>query len=330
MQTPQVAVVIPFFQREPGILVRAVNSALSQSVAERLLIIIVDDGSPIAATSDLQEILRTNPGQILIIPKSNGGAGSARNVALNHVPSSVEYVAFLDSDDCWRPRHIENALHALELGYDFYFSDHMAALHEDESNFCRIGTLTPEEHTPLDDTRNLYQMDVPILDHIVGDGGGVIGTSNVVYRFRSFPDLRFREEYYNGQDFFFWMDLGELGVKAVFSTLVDCDCGRGVNIYSSSGWGTDLALQRIRNELKVWLDVERIYHLSSETKIANRHTIKNLQDSAIRDLLHRLANGKQIHWSLVADVFRMAPDTIFAFPRVIAKIVMQKVAQRDA
>ena len=42
---PHVAVIIPFYQRQPGLLLRAVRSALSQSGCT-VDIIVIDDSSP--------------------------------------------------------------------------------------------------------------------------------------------------------------------------------------------------------------------------------------------------------------------------------------------
>ena len=105
----------------------------------------------------------------------------------------------------------------------------------------------------------MHALAVSALEHTVADGGGLIGTPTVVYRFDKFAELRFREEFYNGQDFFFWMDLSQLGRTFSFSFDVECDNGTGVNIYQASGWASEKSLQRLRNELFVWTSVERFY-----------------------------------------------------------------------
>ena len=35
----------------------------------------------------------------------------------------MTFIAFLDSDDTWQPRHLATAIDALNRGYDLYFSD---------------------------------------------------------------------------------------------------------------------------------------------------------------------------------------------------------------
>lgn len=321
---PDVAVVIPFYQRKQGLLLETVNSIHQQSYQGSILIVIVDDGSPISAKEELANVAPFEQREIKVITQPNGGAGSARNNALNNVPLTTEYVAFLDSDDIWHEEHLENSVRALTMGYDAYFSDHHAAMFPDDSNFERIGTLDIASQKLLDESHNIYEMTISALEHTVADGGGVIGTSNVVYSFQKYKELRFREEFYNGQDFFFWMDLSDLGASWVFSTNIECTCGTGINIYSGSGWGTEKSLQRLRNELFIWTSVKRFYKLSDQLYQANEKTINALQENIIRDILHRIVNLKPISAKLVGDIVRMAPTTPLYLLLVPGKIILER------
>ena len=54
MATPTIAVIIPFFQREAGILGRALKSIADQNYPNSALyVIVVDDGSPVSAESEI-------------------------------------------------------------------------------------------------------------------------------------------------------------------------------------------------------------------------------------------------------------------------------------
>lgn len=325
---PTVTVVIPFYQQKKGLLNETIQSIYDQTFEGEILVIIVDDGSPISAEEELSDITFVTNRKTKIFTQKNGGAGSARNNALNNVPQSTDYVAFIDSDDQWHEKHLENAIRALQLGYQAYFSDHHAALYPSDSNFERIGTLPLSEHTLLDKEHNIFEMGISALEHIVADGGGVIGTSNVVYNFQSFENLRFREQFYNGQDFFFWMDLSNLGAKWVFSTNIECNCGTGINIYSGSGWGTEKSLQRLRNELFIWTSVEKFYSLSHESYQANKNTIKNLQINTVRDIFHRIIHRKPISFSLIKDIIKMAPSTPLYFLIVPLKVIKERLNKK--
>ncbi len=150
----------------------------------------------------------------------------------------------------------------------------------------------------------------------------------MVYRFDKFPHLRFREEFFNGQDFFFWMDLGELGAKFAFSTQVDCHNGEGINIYQSAGWGTERSLHRLRNELFVWTSVRRFYSLTREQRTNNTRTIRNLETGVVRDLLHRIRNRKPISGKLIMDIVRFDPVFLLVAPYIPLKVLFEKVIGR--
>ena len=53
----RVAVVIPYFQRESGILAGALQSVSAQEVDADLSVIIVDDGSPVRAHDELGRLV---------------------------------------------------------------------------------------------------------------------------------------------------------------------------------------------------------------------------------------------------------------------------------
>lgn len=311
MSNVDIAVITPHFQRRPGLLPLAVKSVFNQTIADRACVVICDDSSPSPAESELRPLSELPQDRIHIYRQPNGGAGSARNTALSKVPAGIKYVAFLDSDDAWRPHHLEAAVAALERGYDAYFADFIAVGYPGVGNMERIGSLRPEENPVVDASRRLHALAVSHIEHQVSDGGGLIQTSTVVYRYDKYPVMRFREEFFNGQDFFFWMDLGEAGAKFIFTFDIECDNGEGINIFQASGWGTERSLHRLRNELFVWTSVERFYKLDKRMLAANRRTIRNLQGSVGLDVLHRLRHRKPISFSLLRDIFRMAPSSVF-------------------
>ncbi len=115
-------IIIPFYQREDGILRRALASAFAQSFQD-FDVIVVDDQSPYAPSDELGPLPSSERERITVISQPNAGPGGARNTGLDHVPDGTRYVAFLDSDDVWAPDHLQNALTALEtLGGDCYWA----------------------------------------------------------------------------------------------------------------------------------------------------------------------------------------------------------------
>ena len=96
----ELGVVIPFYQRERGILARAIASALAQRDVQPDRIVVVDDGSPVSARDELADLLRGDESRIDVIEQSNAGTAAARNRGLNALSRlGVEYVAFADERD---------------------------------------------------------------------------------------------------------------------------------------------------------------------------------------------------------------------------------------
>jgi glycosyltransferase involved in cell wall biosynthesis len=92
------SVVIPTYQREP-LIGRAIESALAQTHPPDE-IIVVDDGS----TDETEAVVNTFGRLVHYVRQPNSGVSVARNRGAQMARSP--WVAFLDSDDRWRPNHL--------------------------------------------------------------------------------------------------------------------------------------------------------------------------------------------------------------------------------
>lgn len=311
----KIAVVIPFYQKEAGILGKAVMSALSQT-AGAPTIIVVDDASPVAAKGELADLMQEYPGRIVIIEQPNAGPAAARNKALDNVPAGTSYVAYLDSDDEWIPEHLANAMAAMTNGFDFYFSDHYQ-LQQTVSAFKRASRIDVEQHPRIAGSEHVHAYRGDMFDQILT--GNIIGTSTVVFRYASFPALRFREEFvYAGEDYLFWLELSALTKKIAFSSLVECTYGKGVNIFSGSGWGTEKSLIRCHHEMKYKKALPRLFDLNEVQLKANQRAVKLLRRSFVADMLHRIAHRIPMDKSVLRNQFRVDPQSFyFALPLAV-------------
>ena len=88
------SVIIPVYKAEKY-LNRCMESILMQKVDD-MEIILVNDGSP-DRSGELCDKWALKDSRIHVIHKENGGAGSARNMALDIAQGN--YVTFIDSDD---------------------------------------------------------------------------------------------------------------------------------------------------------------------------------------------------------------------------------------
>jgi glycosyltransferase involved in cell wall biosynthesis len=95
ISAPTVSVVIPSFNRS-AMLREAVESVLVQEGA-RFELIVVDDGS----TDDTRFMLDRLEAPLRIVCQQHCGVSAARNRGI--AQSRGEWIAFLDSDDLWRP-----------------------------------------------------------------------------------------------------------------------------------------------------------------------------------------------------------------------------------
>jgi glycosyltransferase involved in cell wall biosynthesis len=84
-------------------LLGAVQSVLAQSLPPCELIV-VDDGSTDGSLDELAS-LPPAPFPLRVIRQANAGQSAARNAAARE--ATGDYLAFLDQDDHWHPRHLE-------------------------------------------------------------------------------------------------------------------------------------------------------------------------------------------------------------------------------
>lgn len=112
-----VAVVIPTHERA-DLVVRAVESAVAQT-APPSQVIVVDDAADEATVNAVRELVQQHPAvSYLSAPAGeHGGASASRNAGAAACAEGL--IAFLDDDDWWDPRYLEQAVRAhVESGSD--------------------------------------------------------------------------------------------------------------------------------------------------------------------------------------------------------------------
>jgi|HubBroStandDraft_6_1064221.scaffolds.fasta_scaffold06817_3 succinoglycan biosynthesis protein ExoW len=287
-----VAVIIPYFQRKPGLLKKAVDSVVNQQVDANIQLIVIDDSSPIPAEAELTDLPESWRTRIILSRVPNGGVSHARNLGLDRVRDGVTYVAFLDSDDAWRPGHLARAIRALSSGGDFYFADFTR--HDwGTSAFARCATFHPQEHPRLDDGQGLFRFSGNFFEQVLRNNP--IGTSTVLYRFERFRQLRFEEGLtISGEDILFWLDILYKNERVMFSDRIECDYAAGVNICYDAKWGTEAGIQVSYNDiLMLGMALER-FQVSPEVQRRLRRQSQALSTVLVEQVLHRLLRAKFI------------------------------------
>ena len=124
MQDVSVAAIIPLFNGS-----RWINSCLDSVFAQThppAEIIVVDDGSTDDGPQIIAALTRSDS-RLRLLRKENGGQSTARNAGARAARSP--YIAFLDQDDVWHPRHLEELIGPFrsspKLGWSFSDADAM-------------------------------------------------------------------------------------------------------------------------------------------------------------------------------------------------------------
>ncbi len=274
----KISVIIPYYQRQAGILRRALESILAQNLLPDVYvdIVVVDDGSPIPAQSEAEGLAFSPPFNLNIIKQQNGGVAEARNTALKAVNNTTKYIAFLDSDDTWRKDHLKKGLETLEQGGDFYFCDNRREGHHDSHfNDCPIikSYIAKSPANIKSIPLTTEELSTTILREFTAQ------TSTVIYSRNICPDLLFDTRFVQaGEDLISFLQLAVKTKKANFSPEIMVDCGTGINLYFGSlGWDNPSYLSQVITNLRAHNVIKNKITLSTENLMWNNEYINKFK-----------------------------------------------------
>lgn len=197
-QTPLVSVVIPAYDAAAYI-PAALDSVLAQTLAN-YEIIVVNDGSP--DTPLLEEALQPYFGRVRYIKQENGGPGSARNTGIR--ASRGRYVAFLDSDDIWLPKHLASQIEIFESDPSLGLVYANAVQIKDDRLVGVSFDRTPQS--------------LPVnFDSLLREQSTVNTSSAVVSREALVAAGMFDEQFRRCEDYDLWLRLAAAGVRMTFT-----------------------------------------------------------------------------------------------------------------
>ena len=159
-QRPLISIVIPTYNRARD-LHRALKSVKAQTF-NNWEALIVDNHS----TDNTEEVVvGFNDQRVKFFRINNDGViAVSRNFGVHK--AAGEYIAFLDSDDWWKPKKLEESLKYLEKGEDIVFHELFLATKQGQSIFWRRAQ-----------SRDLKS---PIFDDLVKNGNALPNSSVVV------------------------------------------------------------------------------------------------------------------------------------------------------
>ena len=113
MSAPLVSIICPFFNAE-GFIVEALDSVLAQDCRDFELLLI-DDGSIDGSTAIALDYAARFTDRISYLTHDGGanhGVAASRNLGMER--ANGRFIAFIDSDDAWRPNKLSAQLALLE------------------------------------------------------------------------------------------------------------------------------------------------------------------------------------------------------------------------
>ncbi len=287
-----VGVVIPYFQRQPGILRRAIESILAQRLPDGVgvQIVVVDDGSPSPVWPEIEGFVFESPFAIRIVPQANAGVAAARNAGLDAMAAIHRYVAFLDSDDIWPTDHLASALAALEDGLDLYFCDNAREGFHTSYLADRVGTLLPtlEPGGICRIPRDTFA--------IATLQANAAQLSTIVYRRRVHPHLRFEPTLrHAGEDLLFLMELSQRCASIGFSVTDHVTCSDGINMYYSNfGWDSPLRIAILLDRVAALSAVPRRVALSPQNRRELDRQIATLRRDIVYQVMRKTLKDRRI------------------------------------
>ncbi|MCA1636367.1 MAG: glycosyltransferase family 2 protein [Acidobacteria bacterium] len=241
--TPSVSIIIPAYK-----IALFIGETLDSVFAQTFTgyeVIVVNDGSP--DTEEFERALAPYAGRVRYFMQENLGAGAARNHGLREARG--EYVAFLDGDDLWMPRYLEEQLKFIRGGgFDLVYTD--ALLFGDSPLAGKTYMETAPSRGP-----------VTFLSLIRNECNVI--TSGVVARRQPVIEAGlFDEGLRNAQDFELWARLAKHGARLAYQRKVL------LRYRYHEGSLSGGVLNRIGREWRVTKQIAETYELTPEERAA--------------------------------------------------------------
>ena len=318
-----VAVVIPHFQRHPGVLARTLAAMFQQTWGSPSHVVIVDDSSPAPARNELAALDDMHRSRIEIIHRPNGGPARARNTGLDAAAKTADFVALSDCDDIWSPWHLDDAMTAMRLGHDFFFGDHIRE--SDEASQFITYPIDTAEHRLLDAEHQLYAWTGNLFDAVLRYP--LIGLSTVLFRTSTFGALRFRDSVGLADDMFYALDVACTPATAAFSRRLQAVYGRGDNISVVKDWRSNNGLFSIASLARYSAEVLSTARLDASQRRFMTARLKQERRDFATTLLAMLKAGTPVDANLVRGFLRDQPATLAYLPSVLLATLRQRLTR---
>ncbi|MEO1305076.1 MAG: glycosyltransferase [Pseudomonadota bacterium] len=308
-------IIIPYFQRTPGILKEAVRSVMAQTVTDWHLIII-DDGSPYPAKNELDEFSDCELASIRIIEQPNGGVSAARNRGLENVRPDARFVAFLDSDDFWSKEHLQTAVTALDLGADMFWGQ-VATDGSFDTDSAPSDIVPPDQRNSTIESGTYLSQHLPRM--LVGEWWRHMHLSATVMRAELAARIRFDTKLRSTEDFDFFRRAAALSPTVCFSDHVSVTRGVADNIWHNLEFEDPRVAQERYNTFQQLTLLTELPGLSDHDHAVLQWRRNVAREQFIWTQFNRRAKGDPIQFNLIFKWLMMDPGLLQTVYRLKTK-----------
>lgn len=322
-----VGVIIPYYQRKPGLLRVALDSIYAQRVPDGVTVdvFIADDQSPHPPEAEVAGLLR--PGfAIHIIKRPNGGPARARNTSLD-AAKDADVIAFLDSDDAWAPDHLATGLAALDRGAQFFFSNNF--YEGDRTWFAGFASTERLVADSTDDGDRQFSIAGRKANaYFLKDC--LAHTSTVIYDARKLPGLWFdvRQER-AGEDYLFWITAVNKSDRVAFSMRTTATRGSGIDLYRGAlDWDSPDCVRRLYCALILHKKMHDAFCETREQRQALRHKIALLRRGITYLSIRNAFVHAGVNSRVMGQLWKADPAFWMNLPANAAITLVQKIRGR--
>jgi succinoglycan biosynthesis protein ExoW len=318
------SVVIPYYQREAGVLSRALRSVFAQTFSD-FDVILVDDASPLPVEGELAFLTDDERARVVVIHQENGGPGAARNTGLDNVPADTEFVALLDSDDEWTPDHLQCAVEALTrfdadcywgtIGGGEAFHYHFGIERLPAS--VRVEALSTEP----------FFVEVPNLARAMLENWSFLHLSCMVLGRTLFGSMRFEAQFrLAAEDVLFFCDCILAARRVILCGSAGALRGEGVNIFHGIDNASPLFLRQQFNTWSALDKLEKRLRGDPAALDSIRSYKTTARQLALWSQVRRARLGKMPDFGLIAQWAWQDPRLV----RSAAELAIRKISRRGA
>lgn len=198
IRPPLVSVIIPAYKAAEHI-VKALESVFAQTFSN-YEVIVINDGSP--DTPQFLEVLHPYYDRIRYLEQHNQGPSAARNSGI--LVANGEYIAFLDSDDCWFPSYLAKQVRAIEG------SPPISLVY---CNALRVGPIAGRWRTCMDASPSHGPV---TFESLVREQCIVLTSFTLVRRQEVLDAGLFDPNFLRSEDFDLWLRMAHRGVSMAY------------------------------------------------------------------------------------------------------------------